>query len=73
MGFADVGDEVSKHIIGSNHSFFNVFLHRFTQMPKYIYLKDCLAFSGNHKRFFDFWEGIREVFKVLAGLPAKLL
>lgn len=66
-------DEVSKHFTGSKHSFFNVFLQGFTQLPKYIYLKDCLAFSGNHKPLIDFWDGTHEALKLLADLPAKLL
>lgn len=67
MVVAEVVAEVSKHFTGSKHSFFNGFLHGFTQLPKYVYLKDYLPFWGNHKPLIDFWEGTHEVLKVFHG------
>lgn len=70
LGVAEVVDEVSKHFTGARCSFSNGFLRGFAQLPKYIYLKDCLPFWGNRKPLIDFWEGTREVLK---GFPGKLL
>lgn len=46
--------EISKHFTGSKQCSFNLFLPRFTQLPAHICLKDCLAFSGNHKPLIGF-------------------
>lgn len=67
MGVAELVAEISKYFTGSKQCFFNL-LHRFTQLPAHIYLKDCLAFSRNHKPLTGFWEGTHEVLKLFADL-----
>lgn len=71
MGVAELVAEIIKYFTGSKQSSCNLFLHRFTQLPAHIYLKDCLAFSRNHKPLTGFWEGAHEVLKLFADLSVK--
>lgn len=63
--------EISQYLTGSKQCCFNPLLHRFTQLPAHIYLKDYLAFSGNHKPLTGFWEGTQEVLKLFAELSVS--